>query len=80
MAPQVAGYFIKLGASIVPPLVAHLQDPSPAIRANVALVLGALGGEAALAALQPLTQDRDRDVVQAATRAIERITMTADSR
>lgn len=80
MAPQVAGYFIELGPSIVPPLVAHLQDPSPAIRANVALVLGALGGEAALAALQPLTQDRDRDVVQAATRAIERIRMSAELR
>jgi len=80
MAPQVAGYFIELGAPIVPPLVAHLQDPSPVIRANVALVLGALGGEAALAALQPLTQDRDRDVVQAATRAIERIKMMAELR
>lgn len=80
MAPQVAGYFIELGPSVVPPLVAHLQDPSPAIRANVALVLGALGGEGALAALQPLTQDRDRDVVQAATRAIERIKMAADLR
>ncbi len=78
MVPQVAGYFIELGPSVVPPLVAHLQDPSPAIRANVALVLGALGGEGALAALQPLTQDRDRDVVQAATRAIERIKLSAE--
>jgi len=77
MAPQVAAYFVELGPPIVPPLVAHLQDPSPAIRANVALVLGALGGEAALAALQPLTQDRDRDVVRAATRAIQRIEMTS---
>lgn len=76
MAAQVADYFIELGPAIVPALTAHLQDSDAAIRANVASVVGALGGDAALAALQPLTQDRDRDVVRAATRAIERIKLT----
>jgi HEAT repeat protein len=75
MAPQVSEYLIELGAAIVPVLVSHLQDPDEAIRGNVALVLGAIGGDAALTALQPLTQDRDRDVARAATRAIERIKM-----
>jgi HEAT repeat protein len=72
-APQTADYLLELGPSIVPELVPHLQDPSPAIRGNVAQVIGALGGPAAEAALQPLTQDRDRDVVQAATRALQQL-------
>jgi HEAT repeat protein len=74
-APQAAEYFAELGQAVVPLLVPSLQDPSPAIRANVAVVLGALGGQNTAAALQPLTQDRDREVVQAATRAIERLKM-----
>ena len=73
MAPQVAEYFIELGPAIVPALVPHLQDPDAAIRGNIALVLGVIGGDAVLAALQPLTQDKDRDVARAAARAIERI-------
>ncbi|MEP6917822.1 MAG: HEAT repeat domain-containing protein [Acidobacteriota bacterium] len=75
MAPQAAEYVAELGPSVTPLLLPSLQDPSPAIRANVALVLGALGGQNTAAALQPLTQDPDRDVAQAATRAIERIKM-----
>jgi HEAT repeat protein len=75
MAPQIGEYLIELGPSIAPLLVTHLQDPRPAIRGNVALVLGALGAEDALTALEPLAQDRDRDVARAASRAIERITM-----
>ena len=73
MAPQIAGYIFELGPSIATVLLPHLQDPSPAIRGNVATVLGAIGGEATLAALQPLTEDKDRAVAQAATRAIERL-------
>ena len=72
-APQVEEYFLELGSAIAPQLVPHLQDPSPAIRANVAAVLGAIGDAATVAALQPLTQDRDRGVAQAAARAIERL-------
>jgi HEAT repeat protein len=76
MVPQVAGYLVELGQPVVTALLPHLQDPDAAIRGNVALVLGALGGDAALAALQPLTQDKDKDVVKAATKAIERIKLT----
>jgi HEAT repeat protein len=72
-APQIAEYLVELGPSIVPVLVPHLQDQSPAIRANVAQVIGVLGGGAGAAALQPLTQDRDADVAQAATRALQRL-------
>jgi HEAT repeat protein len=73
MAPQIADYLLELGPSIAPTLVSHLQDPTPAIRANVATVLGALGDAATVTALQPLTGDKDRTVAQAATRAIDRI-------
>ena len=73
LAPQIQLYLLELGPSIAPQLLPHLQEPEPAIRARVAEVLGLLGSDAAVAALQPLTQDRDRDVVEAATRAIERL-------
>ncbi len=77
MAPQIGDYLLELGPSIAPTLVSHLHDPSPAIRGNVATVLGALGDAATVAALQPLTGDKDRSVAQAATRAIDRITHRA---
>jgi len=73
MASQIADYLLELGPSMAPTLVSHLQDPSPAIRGNVATVLGALGDAATVTALQPLTGDKDRSVAQAATRAIDRI-------
>lgn len=80
MAPQVGEYFLELGPSIAPALVPHLQHKDSAIRANVAQVLGVIGGDASVAALEPLTQDRDKDVVRSATRAIERIKLDANLR
>lgn len=74
-APQVAAYLLELGPSIAQLLVPHLQDPTDAIRGNVAMILGEIGGQAAIPALQALTTDRDKDVIEAATRAIERIKM-----
>jgi HEAT repeat protein len=73
MASQIAGYLFELGPSVAATLLPHLQDQSPAIRGNVATVLGVIGGESTLPALQPLTEDKDRGVAQAATRAIERL-------
>jgi HEAT repeat protein len=72
-APQVGEYLLELGPAVAPLLLPHLQDPSGAMRANVALVLGAIGGDEALAALEPLTSDPVRDVARAASRAVERI-------
>ena len=73
VAAQVADYFFELGPGVATELVPHLKDPDEAIRGNVALVLGAIGSQAHVAALEGIVQDRDRDVARAATRAIERI-------
>lgn len=74
-AAQTQQYLLELGTGLVPELTPLLREPDPAVRARLAAVVGALGGEAAVAALQPLTQDRDREVAEAATAAIERIGM-----
>jgi HEAT repeat protein len=78
-AQQVADYLLELGPPVAPTLVSHLQDPSAAIRANVATVLGMIGDATTGTALQPLTGDKDRGVAQAATRAIDRIKHQASS-
>ena len=72
MVPQLQGYFIELGPSIEKDLLPRLQEPDEVIRARVADILGAIGGDASVAALQSL-KDRDRQVVDAAQRAVERI-------
>ena len=71
---QVQEYLIEFGPAIEKGLLPSLQEPDEAIRAAVADVLGEIGGDASLAALQALT-DRDKDVVNAARRAVERIRM-----
>jgi HEAT repeat protein len=78
-AVQVQEYFIELGPTIEKELLPNLQEPDPSIRAAVADVLGAIGGSASAAALQNLQQDRDKAVVDAARRAVERITMRAST-
>jgi HEAT repeat protein len=72
MTPQVQAYLIELGPSIEKDLVPRLQEPEEMIRERVAEVLGAIGGDASMTALQGL-KDRDRNVTQAAMRAVERI-------
>jgi HEAT repeat protein len=74
-ALQVQAYFLELGPSIEKELLPSLQEPDPSLRAAIADVLGAIGGDASLAALQNLQQDRDKVVVDAARRGVERIRM-----
>jgi HEAT repeat protein len=69
---QVQDYLLELGPPIEKELVPSLQEPDPGIRAAVADVLGQVGGDQSLAVLQNL-KDRDKDVVEAARRAVERI-------
>jgi len=71
---QVQEYLIEFGPAIEKDLLPSLQEPDEAIRAAVADVLGEIGGDASLAALQSHA-DRDKDVVEAAKRAVERIKM-----
>ncbi len=73
LVPQAQEYLIELGPSIVQDLYPRLQESEPAIRAAVAEVLGVIGGEGSLPALQPVTQDRDPQVASSAKQAIERI-------
>ena len=73
LAPQVAGYLLELGPKAAPRLLPHLRSASASVRGNVAVVLGAIGTAADIAALEPLVLDRDADVRRAAERAIQRI-------
>jgi HEAT repeat protein len=71
---QVQNYLIELGEPVEKELLPSLQEPDDALRAAVAEVLGAIGGDASLTALQDL-KDRSKDVVDAAQRGVERIKM-----
>jgi HEAT repeat protein len=73
MLAQAQDYLIELGPSILKDLYPRLHETEPSIRGGVAEVLGMIGGEAAIPALQPVTQDHDADVAAAAKRAIARI-------
>jgi HEAT repeat protein len=70
---QVQGYLLELGPSIVAALLPRLQEPDEAARRRLTEVIGVIGDSTALPALTRLTQDRDREVVDAAAHAIERI-------
>ena len=72
---QVGDYLIELGPSTAEELVKRLGDPDGTVRANAALILGAVGTRDHLVPLQRLAQDRDTDVRRAVERAIERITL-----
>ena len=76
LAPQLQGYFLELGPSVVPQIVVRLQEPDVDVRRNLVAILGAVGDQSTVAALTPFKADRDRDVATAATYAIERIKMT----
>jgi HEAT repeat protein len=76
VAPQIQGYLLELGPSVVTPVLPRLNEPDEGVRRNLAAVLGALGDQSTVPALTPLKDDRDRQVAAAATHAIERIKMT----
>jgi HEAT repeat protein len=69
---QVQDYLIELGPAVEKDLLPGLQEPDEALKAAVADVLGAIGGNASLTALQDL-KDPNKGVVDAAQRAVERI-------
>ena len=69
---QVQEYLIEFGPAIENDLLPSLQETDPGIRAGVADVLGQIGGDASLAALRAV-KDGNKDVMTAASRAVERI-------
>jgi HEAT repeat protein len=73
MVLQVQAYLVELGPAVEKELLPRLQEPDEAIRARVAEVLGAIGGDSSVAVLQHHIKDKDRAVVLAAERAVERI-------
>jgi HEAT repeat protein len=66
-------YLIELGPPVAPLLLARLQEPDPDIREAMVDVLGVIGIESTLPALQAATKDSDASVAAAAKRAIARI-------
>ena len=76
LAPQLQGYFIELGSSVVPPVVIRLAEPDNDVRRHLVTILGAIGDQSTATVLAPLKDDRNREVSVAATTAIERLKMT----
>ena len=74
VALQVLEYFVELGQPVETELIPSLPEFDAPIRASVAAVLGRIGGDASLAALQGL-QEKDKSVADAISRAVERIKM-----
>jgi HEAT repeat protein len=72
---QAMGYLVELGPRAARPLGAYLASPAPKVRERVAMTLGLIGGEVALAELDRAKTDPDREVMRAVERAIARAQM-----
>jgi HEAT repeat protein len=66
-------YLVEIGAPLTPTLLPRLQDPDPDVREAIADVLGVVGDQAAVNALEAATKDRDGSVAAAAKRALARL-------
>ena len=72
-ADQAQEYLLELGDAQPGVLLPHLQDPLPAVRERVAMVVGFVGGPNAEAALTTLSRDGDPAVRRAAEMALLRM-------
>jgi HEAT repeat protein len=70
---QGEDYLIELGPTYAPQLVSRLQEPDADLREAIANVLGAIGGDASVPALEAATKDPSPAVASAAKRAIARL-------
>lgn len=66
-------YLIELGPPLAPSLAGSASYKDPRVRASVAEVLGIIGTEASLPALDALSRDKDTRVAAAAERSRKRI-------
>ena len=71
--PQAQEYLVELGPSMTPTLLPRLQEPDTNVREAIADVLGAIGDQSAVAALEAASKDRDASVASAAKRALARL-------
>lgn len=74
---QVKQYLIELAPGRTTMFAHQLLDSDPQIRLGVVDVLGLAGDSAAIAAVEPLVQDRDPQVARAAERAVARLKYVA---
>jgi HEAT repeat protein len=77
LAPQIQGYFVELGPSVIPLAVVRLRESDVDVRRNLVTILGAIGDQTTATTLTPYKEDPNRDVAAAATSAIERIKMNS---
>jgi HEAT repeat protein len=66
-------YLIELGPSMTPTVLPRIQDPDPDLREALIDVLGVIGHDSTLPALEAAAKDGKASVAAAATRAIARI-------
>jgi HEAT repeat protein len=72
---QVRSYLLEIGPLAISDLTPRLKEPSMNTRRTIVDVLGAVGDTSTIASLSPMLTDREKEVVQAATVAIQRIKM-----
>jgi len=70
---QGQAYLVELGPPMLPIVTPRLQDPDPDLRAALADVLGVIGDQSSLPALETVAKDADPSVAAAAKRALARL-------
>ena len=50
LAPQIQGYFMELGPTVIPLAVVRLQEPDADVRRNLVTILGAIGDQSTVTA------------------------------
>jgi HEAT repeat protein len=66
-------YLMELGPSMAPTVLPRIQDPDADLREALIDVMGVIGNDSTLAALQAAEKDGNASVAAAATRAVARI-------
>jgi HEAT repeat protein len=72
-------FLIELSPSAAGDLLAHLRDPDPATRAEVADILGFSGDLTVVPSLEAACKDADRSAASAAERGLARVRLTAEA-
>jgi HEAT repeat protein len=74
LGPQALDYLLEIGAAAAPAVAAEMTTASdPATRAELAHLMGFIGGASDIAALDQMTRDADQRVARAAADALARV-------